>query len=122
MGLLRSTEPDFLPGTLEMLILQTLSRGSVWKYMPVGVSLKFHSSRANSRSIAQGLTPRSSVESPGTERQVPRIALRPMALVPNALRDAIISASADLEAVRGVQGDQCAVCESWNRLVCKILR
>ena len=28
MGLIRSTEPDFLPGTLEMLILQTLSRGS----------------------------------------------------------------------------------------------
>jgi len=24
----RSTEPDFLPGTLEMLILQTLSRGT----------------------------------------------------------------------------------------------
>ncbi|HKW34162.1 MAG TPA: PadR family transcriptional regulator [Candidatus Acidoferrum sp.] len=28
MGLIRSTEPDFLPGTLEMLILQTLSRGA----------------------------------------------------------------------------------------------
>lgn len=28
MGLIRSTEPDFLPGTLEMLILQTLSRGT----------------------------------------------------------------------------------------------
>ena len=28
MGLIRLTEPDFLPGTLEMLILQTLSRGS----------------------------------------------------------------------------------------------
>jgi len=28
MGLIKSTEPDFLPGTLEMLILQTLSRGS----------------------------------------------------------------------------------------------
>ena len=28
MGLIRSTEPDFLPGTLEMLILQTLSHGS----------------------------------------------------------------------------------------------
>ena len=28
MGLIRSREPDFLPGTLEMLILQTLSRGS----------------------------------------------------------------------------------------------
>jgi transcriptional regulator len=27
MGIIRSTEPDFLPGTLEMLILQTLSRG-----------------------------------------------------------------------------------------------
>src|ERR1700678_35760 len=26
MGLIRSTEPDFLPGTLEMLILRTLSR------------------------------------------------------------------------------------------------
>ena len=29
--------------------------------MPVSVSLKFHSSRANSRAIAQGRTPRSSV-------------------------------------------------------------
>ena len=28
MGMIRSTEPDFLPGTLEMLILQTLSRGA----------------------------------------------------------------------------------------------
>src|SRR5215831_20559399 len=28
MGLIKSTEPDFLPGTLEMLILKTLSRGS----------------------------------------------------------------------------------------------
>ena len=28
MGLSRSTEPDSLPGTLEMLIIQTLSRGS----------------------------------------------------------------------------------------------
>src|SRR5215467_3665873 len=28
MGLIRSTEPDFLPGTLEMLILQTLKRGA----------------------------------------------------------------------------------------------
>ena len=28
MGMIRSTEPDFLPGTLEMLILQTLSRGT----------------------------------------------------------------------------------------------
>src|SRR5438132_10311876 len=28
MGIIRSAEPDFLPGTLEMLILQTLSRGS----------------------------------------------------------------------------------------------
>jgi len=28
MGLIRSTEPDFLPGTLEMLILRTLSRGA----------------------------------------------------------------------------------------------
>jgi transcriptional regulator len=28
MGKIRSTEPDFLPGTLEMLILQTLSRGA----------------------------------------------------------------------------------------------
>ena len=28
MGPARSTDPDFLPGTLEMLILQTLSRGS----------------------------------------------------------------------------------------------
>lgn len=26
MGLIRSTQPDFLPGTLEMLILQTLRR------------------------------------------------------------------------------------------------
>jgi len=34
--------------------------------MPVSFPLKFHSSRGNSRSIAQGLTPRSSVKSPGT--------------------------------------------------------
>ena len=28
MGMIQSTEPDFLPGTLEMLILRTLSRGA----------------------------------------------------------------------------------------------
>jgi len=40
---------------------QTRAKSSVWKYMPVSVSLKFHRSRANSRSACVSRCPTSSL-------------------------------------------------------------
>jgi len=51
MGLIRLTEPDFLPGTLEMLILQTLRRGANHGY---GISQHIQQISKDALKIGEG--------------------------------------------------------------------
>jgi transcriptional regulator len=51
MGHARSTDSDFLPGTLEMLILQTLSRGSNHGY---GISQRIQQVSKEALKIGEG--------------------------------------------------------------------